>query len=151
MLEALHLAEKALNSGNPPVGSVLVLNGKIIGKGIESGKTTQDVTNHAEILALRDAIKKGFVKNLHETVMYTTHEPCIMCSFAIRHYGVTKVVIGLNVQDVGGMTSKFNILNTTKVKKWTKKPQITFGLLKEYCQALTDKYIALKGKSIKGC
>lgn len=145
MLKALQLAEKALKGGNPPVGTVLVYRGKIVGKGIESGKTTHDVTNHAEILALRDAIKKGFLKKLTETIMFTTHEPCIMCSYAIRHYGVSKVVIGLNVPEVGGLSSRFNILDTSKIKKWPEKPKITCGLLRENCQSLTDRYMALKG------
>lgn len=92
MLECIELAKQALEKGNPPVGSVLVFEDKIIGKGIESGKSSGDITQHAEILAVKDALKNGYRDILEKSVMFTTHEPCIMCSYLIRHHKIAKLV-----------------------------------------------------------
>ena len=60
MRNSLELGKQALAEGNSPVGSVIVYQDKIIGEGVEAGKTANDVTYHAEILAIRDAIKNGY-------------------------------------------------------------------------------------------
>lgn len=141
MQECLKLAQKALESGNPPVGAIIVLNDKIIGKGIESGKTTGDITNHAEIESIRDAAKNGYSNQLHLAVMYTTHEPCIMCSYMIRHHKIAEIVYGTSVSFVGGHTSKFNVLDTEDVPKWGTKPKISSGICTDECNALTEEYV----------
>jgi len=79
------LAAIAAERGESPVGSVVVLGGKIIGEGIEAGKSKQDVTFHAEVEAVRDAVRKHG-KDLSTATLYTTHEPCILCSYVIRHH-----------------------------------------------------------------
>ena len=56
MHKSLQLAKEALSIGNPPVGAILVINDQIVGEGIEAGKSSGDITNHAEILAVRNAI-----------------------------------------------------------------------------------------------
>ncbi len=137
---ALILAKEALDKGNPPVGSVVVLQDKIIGKGSESGKSTGDITNHAEILSIRNAFKGGFSHQLANSTLYTTHEPCIMCSYLIRHYKIKKIVYGISVDHVGGYTSDFNILNTHKVPIWDKAPEIVGGILEMKCRSLNDLY-----------
>ena len=128
MLECIELGKVALENGNPPVGAIIVTNGQISGVGIESGKSTGDITNHAEILAVKDAISNGKGNVLNESVMYTTHEPCIMCSYVIRHYKMPKIVYSLPVNFIGGNTSKFSILKTEHVPKWGKKPVIISGI-----------------------
>ena len=136
----LVLAEKALSNGNPPVGAILVYRNEVIGEGIESGKSTSDITNHAEINAIRNAIQKGKVDFLSDSIMYTTHEPCIMCSYVIRHHKISKIVFGTEVQFVGGCTSKLNVLTTDAVPKWGTGPEIIKGVLKDRCDILSKKF-----------
>jgi len=124
----IEIAKIALESGNPPVGAIIVFNDKILGIGVESGKSTGDITNHAEILAVKDTISNGKGKLLKESVMYTTHEPCIMCSYVIRHYKIPKIVYSLPVDFIGGDTSKFSVLKTEHVPKWGKTPEIVSGI-----------------------
>ncbi|ASK28847.1 tRNA-specific adenosine deaminase [Chryseobacterium sp. T16E-39] len=140
MLECIELAKIALKKGNPPVGSLLVFEGKIIGKGIESGKSTGDITQHAEILAVKDALNNGYGDSLHESVMFSTHEPCIMCSYLIRHHKIARIIFGVSVPLVGGQTSEFKILETENIPKWGRKPEIESGVLQHECEQLNEQF-----------
>jgi tRNA(adenine34) deaminase len=140
MRQCLDLAKLALSAGNPPVGAIIVLEGKVIGTGVESGKSSGDITNHAEILAVRDAIKNGYADQLHLSRMFTTHEPCIMCSYVIRHHRLSEIIYGTTVPFIGGLTSQFNILSTQDVAKWGPKPQIVGGICLAECNALSEKF-----------
>lgn len=140
MRHCLGLGQQALALGNPPVGAIVVMEGKIIGEGIEAGKTQGDITYHAEIEAIRDALKKTGKKYLSGSVMYTTHEPCIMCAYTIRHYRIHKVVFGASVPAIGGFTSEFPILSTDKIDIWQSPPQVLGGICEEACLALTRQY-----------
>jgi len=146
MHQCLDLAKSALKAGNPPVGALIVLDGKVIGTGIESGKSTGDITNHAEILAVRDALKNGHSDQLHLARMYTTHEPCIMCSYMIRHHKIAEIIYGTSVPYVGGSTSQFNILSTEDVPKWGNKPQIIGDVCIEECDKLNAAFLELLSK-----
>jgi tRNA(adenine34) deaminase len=130
--------KKYMLHGNPPVGAIVVFEGKVIGKGVESGKSTGDITNHAEILAIRDAINNGNLNNLHQAKMFTTHEPCIMCSYLIRHHKLSHIIYGTSVPFIGGDTSQLKVLTTEDVPKWGKKPMITTGICKKECNELTQ-------------
>lgn len=140
MQQCLVLAEMALQNGNPPVGAIIIFEENVIGKGIESGKSTGDITNHAEILAIRDAINNGHLNNLHQAKIFTTHEPCIMCSYLIRHHKLPHLIYGTSVDYVGGATSQFKILTTEDIPKWGKKPVITAGICINECNELTERF-----------
>lgn len=140
MHQCLDLARIALEKGNPPVGALIVFEGKVIGRGIESGKSTGDITNHAEILAVRDAIASGYNNLLHQSIMYSTHEPCIMCSYMIRHHRIPEIIYGASVQYVGGATSHFAILSTSDVPKWGKPPRVVSGICLEACNILNEAF-----------
>ncbi|RYZ38986.1 MAG: nucleoside deaminase [Sphingobacteriales bacterium] len=140
MRQCLELAQIALAAGDPPVGAVLVLDKTIIGRGIESGRSTGDITRHAEIMAVKDAIRNGYADRLQLSRMYTTHEPCVMCSYLIRHHRISAIMYGAAVPFVGGHTSAFNILSTTDVPTWGPPPMISSGILEDECKALTDRF-----------
>ena len=140
MRNSLELGKQALAEGNSPVGTVIVYQGKIIGEGIEAGKTANDVTYHAEILAIRDAIKNGYQDVLAKATMYTTNEPCVMCSYVIRHHKIPEIVYGLPVDFIGGHTSKFDVLATEEVPNWGYKPTIIGGVLLEECAQLSVSF-----------
>lgn len=136
MARCIELALIAKQRGDSAVGSVLVLEGKIITEGIEGGKTYQDITYHAEIEAIRHARLLLKTHNLSECTLYTTHEPCIMCSYAIRHSQIKTIVMALTTGDIGGMSSKYPLLLDTSIEKWGNPPTLITGILEDECRNL---------------
>src|SRR3546814_8991300 len=90
MNRCFELAEMAAKEGESAVGSVVVKDGLIIGEGYEKSRQQGDVTRHAEVVAVLDALKKD--KDLSEAVLYNNIEPCILCSYVIRHHKISEVV-----------------------------------------------------------
>ena len=136
MRKCISLALVAKENGESPVGSLIVQNGKIISEGIESGKTHNDITYHAEIEAVRHAVKFLQSNNLSDCMLYTTHEPCIMCSYVIRHYKINSVIAGLTTGEIGGYSSGLPVLLDTTISKWGKPPAIINGILENECRKL---------------
>lgn len=109
-----------------PVGSIVVDDDVIIGEGVEASKARQDVTCHAEVEAIRAAVRaRG--RDLSAATLYSTHEPCLLCSYVIRHYRIARVVIQHAVPHVGGVTSSHPILTATDVPAWGAPPEITWS------------------------
>ncbi len=129
MKSCIDLALVAKARGDAPVGAVVVQDGVVIAEGIEGGKTKKDITFHAEIEAIREANIITGNADLSDCILYTTHEPCIMCSYVIRHAKVQMVVFGLSVVEIGGLHSFYPILTDTKIKKWGKPPRIVKGIM----------------------
>jgi tRNA(Arg) A34 adenosine deaminase TadA len=108
MRAAIKEAKKASARGDYGIGAVIVKDGKIIARAGETLKSKPDpVTGHAEIGAIRKACKKlksGYVEG---GILYSTHEPCPMCSAAVYWAKVGKVVYGASRQDmIDHMNSK---------------------------------------------
>lgn len=140
MERCIELGLIAKKNGESPVGSILVHKGEVISEGIETVKSVNDVTGHAELLAIKDAIKKGHIDILHEVSMYTTHEPCWMCSYAIRTYKIAKVVYAIPIPSIGGDSSAYKVLHTDSVDRWSAGPKIVGGFKEDLCrQALYDE------------
>jgi cytosine deaminase len=91
MKEALNEAKRGLKEGGIPIGAMLVRNGKIIGRGHNRRVQKDSPILHAEIDCLQNA---GLIKNYKRTVLYSTLMPCYMCSSAIVHFGIKKLVVG---------------------------------------------------------
>lgn len=136
MRQCIKLALIAKQRGDSPVGSVIVKDGKVIGEGIEGGKTHKDITYHAEIEAIRQATNLLQTQDLSDCILYTTHEPCIMCSYVIRHTKIQTIVTAISTGEIGGFSSHFPLLADTTIKKWTKPPNLINGILEEECRAL---------------
>lgn len=97
---AIEEAEIGLSEGGIPIGSVLVYEGRIIGRGHNRRVQSGDPVLHGEMDALRNAGRQpGSV--YRNSVIYTTLSPCAMCSGAILLYGIPKVVIGENLTFMG--------------------------------------------------
>ena len=134
MQRCLVLARQAKASGKPGVGSVLVRNGEIIGEGIEGSPDLPPVLAHAEILAITSGIAKIQTKDLTDCILYTTVEPCVMCSYVIRSTGVGHVVVGTATSGVGGVTSNYPILTAADIEKWKIPPTVTTGVMEQECK-----------------
>jgi tRNA(adenine34) deaminase len=97
----LDLAVTARDQGSTPVGSVVVLDGAIIGKAAETLPKGSSITGHAEILACQAALNATGRRELAGAVLYTTAEPCLMCAYAIRHLRIALVVYGIETPIIG--------------------------------------------------
>ncbi|MET1537748.1 nucleoside deaminase, partial [Burkholderia sola] len=85
MRAALELARAAAQSGEVPVGAIIVKDGAIVGRGRNAPVAQGDPTAHAEVLALRDAAARLGTYRLDDCTLYVTLEPCTMCSGAMLH------------------------------------------------------------------
>lgn len=136
MNKCIELAMVAKQRGDNAVGSLIVRNGTIVGEGIEGNKTHNDITFLAEIEAVRNAIKLLNTQDLSYCIMYTTHEPCIMCSYLIRHSNIKKVVTGLSTGEVGGFSSHYPLLLDNTIARWGSPPILIKGILENRCLGL---------------
>lgn len=93
--EAFNQAKRSLQEGGIPIGSVLVHNDQIIGKGHNKRVQQKSAVLHGEMDALENAGRQP-ASVYRESVLYTTLSPCPMCSGAILLYGISKIVIGEN-------------------------------------------------------
>ncbi|MDN3667912.1 nucleoside deaminase [Echinicola jeungdonensis] len=100
LAEAIKEAQKGLQEGGIPIGSVLVYNGKIIGRGHNRRVQKGSVILHGEMDALENAGRQS-AKIYQKSTLYTTLSPCPMCSGTILLYGIPKVVIGENETFMG--------------------------------------------------
>jgi cytosine deaminase len=95
MLAAVEEAEAGLREGGIPIGSVLVYQGQIIGRGHNRRVQKKSAVLHGEMDALENAGRQAGTV-YRECTIYTTLSPCAMCSGAILLYGIPKVVVGEN-------------------------------------------------------
>jgi len=138
MRKCIELALRARASGDYPVGALVTRDGHVLGSGIESTHRLLDVAAHAEIEALRSACRGTGTLDLTGATIYTTVEPCYLCSFAIRQLGIARVVIGRLYPEAGGASSHHPILRDSGLTCWGPPSVIVTGVLLEECNALFD-------------
>ena len=149
---ALNEAKKAYKKGEVPVGAIIVLNDKIIGKGHNLIQSKKNVLLHAEIQALNKAIKKVGQKSLNEAEMYVSLEPCPMCAGAIILSKIKNIYIATKDEKSGFGGSVYNILNNPNLNH---RCNVNYGilenesstLLKKFFKELRDEKKVLKLKS----
>ena len=91
MKAAIEEAKKGFDEGGIPIGSVLVKEGKIVGKGHNKRVQSNDPIMHAEIDCLRNAGRLG---KYEKSVLYSTLMPCFLCAGAAVQFGIKKVIVG---------------------------------------------------------
>jgi tRNA(adenine34) deaminase len=111
MEEALRAAQRALEAGEIPVGAVVVCEGRIIGCGWNRNLAESDPTAHAEIVALREAGAALGNHRLGECEIFVTIEPCAMCSGALVHARLKRLVYGAEDAKAGAVHSVVRVLN----------------------------------------
>jgi tRNA(adenine34) deaminase len=112
MREALGLAHGARERGEVPVGAIVVLDTRVIGRGANSPIGTNDPTAHAEVVALRNAAQTIGNYRLEGATLYCTIEPCVMCAGAIVAARIATLVFGARDLRFGGVRSKFRIADS---------------------------------------
>lgn len=99
MLAAIEMAAKSRAAGDYAVGSVLARDGHVISKAGNRTHLDVDATHHAELIAIREGARKLRTKDLSGCVLYSTHEPCVMCMGAVVWSRVSCVVFGATIDD----------------------------------------------------
>ena len=137
MQMALDLARQAALSGEVPVGAIVVKDGVVIGRGANAPINLQDPTAHAEIIAMREAAQYLGNYRLVDCTLYVTLEPCAMCSGAIQHARIAKLVYGASDPKTGACGSVLNLMNEPKLNHHT---EVLGGILAEGCGAVLVKF-----------
>ena len=140
---ALELAKEAEFAGEIPVGAIVVLNDKIIGKGFNKRESKYDISSHAEIEAIKAAEKTLGNWRLDGATLYVTLEPCLMCSGAILQSRVSKVVFGSRDEKDGAIVSNYFVFDSPCSHE---RPLVYGEVLKEECDALLKSFFSSKRK-----
>lgn len=141
MREALDLAREAATLDEVPVGAVVVLDGEVVGRGFNQPIGRRDPTAHAEIVALRDAAARLGNYRIPGATLYVTLEPCLMCSGAIMHARVARVVFGARDPKTGAAGSVVDVFAEDRLNHHA---EVTAGVLAEACGAMLSSFFAAR-------
>ena len=146
MREALSLAAEAAAEGEVPVGCVITLGERIVGRGRNRRETGKSALAHAELEAIADACKTLGGWRLWQCTLYVTLEPCPMCAGAIINARIPRVVYGAKDSKAGSCGSVIDLF----MLPYNHKPQVEQGLLEEECgKVLSDFFKQLREKRKK--
>jgi tRNA(adenine34) deaminase len=141
MRVALEIAEQADRDGNLGIGSVIVRDGEIIGRGRNQLRTARSPLVHAETDAIADACRALGTDDLVGSTLYTTMEPCAMCAGAMLNANIRTWVMGGRLRAVG-RTDLGQYTAETFVDFMAADVKIVTGVLPEECQALRNRFFA---------
>ena len=137
MTRALELAQKALETGDVPVGCVVAdRDGTIIGEGWNRREANGDALAHAEVEAIRAACARRGGWNLHGCSLYVTLEPCPMCAGAIVNARIPAVYYGAKDDKAGCCGSVLNLFE----ERFNHHPRIYGRVLEAECAALLQEF-----------
>ncbi|MFT5720376.1 MAG: tRNA(adenine34) deaminase [Motiliproteus sp.] len=139
MTRALALAEQGAILGEVPVGALVVLEGELIGEGWNQPISSHDPSAHAEVVALRQASRQLQNYRLPGATLYVTLEPCTMCSGALIHARISRLVYGASEPKAGVVASRATLLSSAWFN-WS--PEVTGGVLAEQCSAQLSRFFA---------
>ena len=141
MQKALEEAQKSLSKNEVPVGAVIVLDGKIIGRGHNQPILKKDPTSHAEIEAIRTASEAIKNYRLKGADLYVTLEPCTMCYGAIVHSRISNIFFGATDQKSGVCGSCDDL---SEKKYLNHKPNITGQIMNKECSKILKDFFKAK-------
>jgi len=136
MEQAIREAKKAKSMDEVPVGAVIVCNNQIVARAFNQIQMLQDVTAHAEILAITSASTYLANKYLKDCTLYVTTEPCVMCAGALYWSQISRVVYGTSDEKRGFMRFGKELLHPgTKLE---------YGIKHDDCAALMHEFFQKK-------
>jgi tRNA(adenine34) deaminase len=138
---ALAAARDAEAQDEVPIGTVIVLDGVLIGRGHNLTRTRLDPTAHAEMIALSEAARSVSAMRLPAAVVYSTVEPCFMCAGALSHARVARVVWGVRDPKFGGCVSLGRVLDDPRLNH---RAEITEGVRADEARALLQEFFRKK-------
>lgn len=137
MEEALRSARRALEAGEVPVGAVVIHEGKVIGRGFNRNIMDHDPTAHAEVVALRQAGAAIGNHRLLNSDLFVTIEPCAMCTGAVVHARIRRLVYGAEDPKAGAVHSVMRVLNHPALNH---KVEVQRGVLAGKCSELLQEF-----------
>ncbi len=141
MRAALRLASQAEQLGEVPVGAVVVRGAQIVGQGHNRNLLDHDPTAHAEVVAMRDAAKKLGNHRLSDCELFVTIEPCAMCSGALIHARIARLVYGAKDPKTGAAGSILNVINHEGSNH---QMEVVSGILQEESSQMLQSFFRRK-------
>ena len=138
---AYQLARDAAADGEVPVGAVVVCDDEMIGEGSNRPVSSADPTAHAEIVALRAACKRQNNYRLGGATLYVTLEPCAMCSGAMLHARIERLVFGAFDPNSGAAGSVINVLD---VPRFNHRVAVRGGVLEQQCADQLQEFFRMR-------
>lgn len=142
---ALREAEKAYAKDEVPVGAILVIDGRIVGRAHNVRESQFDPTGHAETIVLRRVAKRLKRWRLNDATLYVTKEPCVMCAGVMVNARLGRVVYGCG-DTKGGAESLFAILSDRRLNH---RVEITSGVCTEECAAILSRFFAARRRKAR--
>ena len=134
---AIEEARKGLSAGGIPIGSVLVCDGEIIGRGHNQVESLPDPTAHAEIVALGAAASTAKDWRLEGAILYVTAEPCLLCAGALHWARLSGLVFGADQPESGVFGSQMDIMS----QRWYNSALwIERGVRADECRRLLRRF-----------
>ena len=140
---ALKLAEKAFTQNEIPVGSVIVKENRIIGRGYNQKERLTDPTAHAEIISISAASSTMNDWRLNGATIYVSKEPCAMCAGAIINSRISRLVFGAYDDQKGCCGSLYQICGDKRLGSNT---VVKGGVLEDRCSEILSEFFHLKRK-----
>ena len=139
MRMALELAAQAAAAGEVPVGAVVVQDGVVVGRGYNQPISGTDPSAHAEIMAWRDAGRTLGNDRLSGCDLYVTLEPCVMCSGAIMHGRIRRVIFGAGDPKTGACGGVVNLFSEPRLNHHA---TVTGGVMADEAVTLLQDFFA---------
>lgn len=136
MQQALNEAREAFKKDEVPIGAIVVSNGRIIARAHNLTETLNDVTAHAEMLAITAAAENLGGKYLNNCTLYVTIEPCLMCSGALAWAQLGRLVYGARDEKRG-----YSNFNPSTLHP---KTEVVSGIMEEECSNLVKEFFKAK-------
>jgi len=138
---ALEEAALAAVAGEVPVGAVVVMDGRLLGRGHNAPIALSDPTAHAEIVALRAAARAVGNYRLTGATLYATVEPCVMCCGAALQARVARLVYGAADPKAGAVRSLYQMLEDPRLNH---RVEVAAGVRGDECGARLSEFFRAK-------
>ncbi len=137
MREVLRAAREAGSAGEVPVGACVVSSNELLAIAGNRTRADCDPTAHAEIVALREAARKGGNYRLTDAIVYSTIEPCAMCAGALIQARVKMLVYGAVDEKAGAVDSHFHICDANHLNH---RVEVIAGVLETECREMMQEF-----------
>ena len=144
---ALREAETAFSEDEVPVGTVLIINNRVIASAHNRKESTNDPTDHAEMIVIREAAADINNWRLSDSTIYVTKEPCVMCAGAMVNARIERLVYGCRDEKYGAVSSQYQVGSDRKLNH---NMEVMNGILEDECSALLKRFFSELRKDAEG-
>lgn len=145
MRSAIDEAIRARDAGEVPIGAVVALEGRIVGRGFNQPISSGDPTAHAEIVAIRDAARAVGNYRLTGAVLCVTIEPCLMCVGALVHARISTLVFGAAEPRTGAVLST---VRGAELPGHNHRVEVVNGIQETACRDLMQSFFKERRSSV---